>query len=182
MVALLASGVVSAANGLPPGKSATSAATAVTLPSAVVTDRANVSTDLAAVATTKAALVAAVAAGDATAIQAASAAYQTARIQLDADMQKLRDDALPIARHDQSNLDDDRILLEIYKLTNNADAYATARKQLDADHAQAAANRSAIFGNLCPSGYICDDLPGPWSGPGPGQGPDGPRHAREART
>ena len=128
---------------------------AVALPAAVTADRAKVSSALAAVATAKAALVAAVAANDANAIQSASTAYQAARLALEADMQTLRTDARGIMQQDEEALADDHVLLEIYTITNNATAFAAAKEQLEADHAQAEANRDAIFGNPCPSGVIC---------------------------
>ena len=173
LVALLATGIAFVTDGQ--GATATSTVTAVTLPSNVVADRANVSADFAAVATAKAKLVADVAAGNTGAVVADSAAFEAARIKLDTDMQTLRIDAQTIVRQDESNLNDDRIMLELYSLTNNAAAYATAQAQFNADRAQAEANREAIFGNLCPEGVICAEGPGFGAGPchGPRPGPNG---------
>ena len=59
-------------------------------------------------------------------MQTAIAAYQTARIKLDTDLRALRTDALPIMTQDESNLGDDRILVEVYTLTGNASAWAAS--------------------------------------------------------
>jgi hypothetical protein len=173
--ALFASGLAAAQGFDRYPASSTIAATPVTLPSNVVADRANVSADFSAVAAAKAALTTAVAAGDASAVQAAATAYQAARIKLDTDMRTLRTDAQPIVTQDEANLGDDRILIEIYTLTNNTTALATARTQLETDRAQAAANGKAIFGDLCPSGVTCD-IGHPF---GPGFGPP-PMHPHDA--
>ncbi len=99
-------------------------------------------------------------------------------MKLDADMQALRADALPIVLQDEANLGDDRILVEVYTITGNATGLATAKAQVAADRAQAEANRAAIFGDLCPSGYECAQGHGPGFGPPPGMRPDGPPPAR----
>jgi len=61
-------------------------------------------------------------------------------------------------------------MLEVYIITNNTTAYATTQTQFATDRAQAAANNAAIFGNLCPTGYICAD--------GSGHGGNGAPHGR----
>jgi hypothetical protein len=173
ILALLASasisvGVQAAPQGFFPPAVAVATATAVTLPASVVADRAAVSADLAAVATTRAKLVSDVAATAASSvIDADIAAYKTARMQLESDMYKLRNDAEPILTADEATLSLDRITLEITAITNNTAAHTAAQTQFATDRAQAEANRQAIFGNLCPTGYICAD--------GSGHGGNGPQ-------
>lgn len=145
-------------------------ATAVTLPADVVAARAVVSADLAAAATARAKLIADVAANNSSALAADIAAYKAARLQTEADMQALRTAAQSIVQQDEANLLADRILLEIDVLTNDAAAHAGQLTQLETDRAQAEANRQAIFGNLCPTGYICGDGGGRPGGEGPGRG------------
>ena len=144
-------------------------ATAVTLPATVIADRTAVSADLAAVAIARAKLVTDVAAKAVAAlVDADSAAFKAARMQLESDMYKLRIDAQPIVTADEATLSLDRIMLEIYGITNNTTAYAAAQTQFNTDRAQADANREAIFGSLCPTGTICVD--------GSGHGGNGPQH------
>jgi hypothetical protein len=151
-----------------PNVTPTVTATAVTLPDSVVADRATVSTDLANVAVTRAKLVSDVAATAATAlVDADIAAFKAARMQLESDMYKLRTDAQPIMTTDEAALSLDRIMLEVYSITNNTTAYTAAQTQFATDRAQAEANREAVFGNLCPTGTICAD--------GSGHGGNGPQ-------
>lgn len=156
---------------------AASAVTAVALPDNVLAYRDSVAADLAAVASARAKLVADIASGNAGALQAAVAAYEAARVKLNADLQTLRTGAESILRQDEANVDDDRILLEIYVLTNNS-TYTTAQAQFNADLAQADANREAIFGNLCPESVVCTELPGAGAGPFRGFGPGAARRGR----
>jgi hypothetical protein len=146
-------------------------ATAVTLPATVIADRTAVSADLAAVAIARAKLVTDVVAKAATAlVDADSAAFKAARMQLESDMYKLRTDAQPIVTADEATLSLDRIMLEIYGITSNTTAYTAALTQFNTDRAQADANQEAIFGSLCPTGTICVD--------GSGHGGNGPQHGR----
>jgi hypothetical protein len=183
VVALIAAGIALAGDARAATSSATTTATTtatITLPDNVVADRASVSADLAAVASAKAKLLADSTAGNGSALQADSAAYEAARLKLDADMHTLHTDAQAILAQDEANLGEDRIALEIYGLINDTESYAKAQAQFSADRAQAEANREAVFGNLCPAGYVCADGPGLGFGFGPGfgNGRGGPRRGR----